>query len=186
MTRQLQEVRVRITDGNDKQALNTQPNTDILEKINRYFSSPKAIGVRRLPSGDLVIQTSTRETKEALSNKEQWITELGSSATVLLDLYPVFVYSVRVRNVDTTDNEKAVEHIQTQNQSLHLDATFARIALLKQVLTDSCIYSSLIVKVDSLEAANCPIDIGLSKERELKRVKQFEASCKLKQCYNCY
>jgi len=186
MTRKLREVRVRIADGNDKQALNIRPNTDILEKINQHFPSPKAIGVRRLPSGDMVIQTSTRETKEALTNKAQWITELGSSATVLPDLFPVFVHSVKVRNVDTTDHEKAVEYIRTQNQSLHPDATFVRVAWPKRVLTDGRIYSSLIVEVDSPEAANRLIDIGLSEGGELKRVERFEAGCKLKQCFNCH
>lgn len=76
----------------------------------------------------MVIQTDTREAKDALTGKTQWVTELGGSAVALPDLYPVFVHSVRVCNVDTTDGKLAIEHIRTQNQSLHPNANFARVA----------------------------------------------------------
>lgn len=41
------------------------------------------------------------------------------------------------------------------------------------------------MEVDSPEAANRLIEIGLSEGGEIKRVERFEASCKLTQCFNC-
>ena len=67
----LREVRIRVTDIQDKQALASRPNTDILSKINQHFSSLRAIRVCKLLSRDMVIQTNTREAKEALISKIQ-------------------------------------------------------------------------------------------------------------------
>jgi len=41
-------------------------NKAILDSINKHFLAPYAIGIKRLPSGDLVVQTLTKDDRKSL------------------------------------------------------------------------------------------------------------------------
>ena len=91
----------------------------MLVQINLHFPiSTKAVGIKRLPSSDLVIQTIHKEAKKALNNNQKWLVDLGKSRAILQDRFPVFVHSVRVDHIDT-DETKAKLYIQAENKSLY-------------------------------------------------------------------
>ena len=56
----------------------------MLVQINLYFPiSTKAVGIKRLPSGNLVIQTIHKEAKKTLNNNQKWLVDLGKSEAIL-------------------------------------------------------------------------------------------------------
>src|SRR6266487_5843196 len=99
----------------------------MLVQINLHFPiSTKAVGIKRLPSSDLVIQTIHEEAKKTLNNNQKWLVDLGKSGAILQDRFSVFVYLVQVDHIDT-DEIKAKQYIQAENKLLYLDFRVIRI-----------------------------------------------------------
>ena len=69
-------------------------NIAILNSINNQFLAPWAAGIKRLPSGDLVVQTLTKDDCKSLIANQKWLTNLGSTGTVLIECFPLFVHAV--------------------------------------------------------------------------------------------
>ena len=92
----------------------------MLVQINLHFPiSTKAVGIKRLPSSDLVIQTIYEEAKKTLNNNQRWLVDLRKSGAILQDRFPIFVYSVQVDHIDI-DKTKAKLYIQAENKLLYL------------------------------------------------------------------
>jgi hypothetical protein len=123
----MRELKIRFSEKSKQQTVLDNSNQDILVQINIHFPlSAKAVRIKRLPSGDLIIQTLYKEAKKALQDNQKWLVDLGKSGTVLQDRYPVFVYSVQIDNIDT-DKAKAKKHIQAENQILYPDLRIVQI-----------------------------------------------------------
>jgi len=117
----MQELKIRFPEKSKQQTVLDNSNQDILVRINVHFPLlAKAVGIKRLPSGDLIIQTPHEEAKKTLQDNQKWLVDLGKSGIVLQDWYPVFVHSVQVDYIDL-DKTKAKKHIQAENQTLYPD-----------------------------------------------------------------
>src|SRR6266487_3441912 len=91
---QMREIKIKFSEKEEQQTVLSISNQDMLVQINTYFPlSTKAVGIKRLPSGDLIVQTPHKEAKKVLQDK-----------------FPVFVHLVRVDNIDQ-DKNKARQHI---------------------------------------------------------------------------
>ena len=159
-------------------------NRAILDSINSHFLTPRAVGIKRLPSGDIVVQTSSEEDRKSLETNQKWLTSLGSTGTVLTERYPVFVHAVRIENINL-DEQKAIQYLKDENRTFLPNLSIIRAAFPKSALTGAKKYSSLIVELDSPEQANGIIQAGLCEGGEIKRCELFETGCKLTQCFNC-
>ena len=82
-------------------------NKAILDSINKLFLAPRAAGIKRLPSGDLVVQAPTEDDRKSLIANQKWLTSLGSTGEILLERFPVFVYTVQITNINS-DKTKAI------------------------------------------------------------------------------
>jgi hypothetical protein len=180
----LREVKARFADPMERSNILGLSNRAILDSINKYFLVPSAAGIKRLPSGDLVIQTPTEDDRKSLIANQKWLTGLGSTGVVLLERFPVFVHVVRIANIDP-DEAKAIQYLKDENHTLFPDLSIVRAAFPKSALTNTKAFSSLIVEVDSPEQANQLIHTGLCEGGEVKRCELFESGCKLTQCFNC-
>src|SRR6266487_1009411 len=81
---QIQELKIRFTKQSKQQTVLSMSNQDMLVQINLHFPiSTKAVGIKRLPSGDLVIQTIYKEAKKTLNNNQKWLVDLGKSGDIL-------------------------------------------------------------------------------------------------------
>lgn len=159
-------------------------NNAILNSINNHFLAPRAAGIKRLPSGDLVVQTPTEDDRKSLIANQKWLVSLRSTGTVLIERFPVFVHAVRIANIDT-DETKAVQHLKDENRTFFPDLSIVRAAFPKSALTGTKACSSLIVELDTPEQANRLIRSGMCEGGEVKRCELFESGCKLTQCFNC-
>jgi hypothetical protein len=96
----LREVKIKFTDSMERSGLLGMTNKAILYGINRHFLTSQAAGVKRLPSGNMVIQTASEEDRKSLIANQKWLTSLGSTGAVLTERFPVFVHAVCVANID--------------------------------------------------------------------------------------
>ena len=183
--RQMREIKIKFSEKEEQQTVLSMSNQDMLVQINTHFLlSTKAVGIKRLPSGDLIVQTPHEEAKKVLQDNQKWLVDLGKSGAILRDRFPVFVHSVRVDNIDQ-DEDKARQHIQSENRTLYPDLRIVRMAWPKSTAIKQKKYSSLILEVDTPEQANKLIQNGLCEGGEIKRCELFESGCKLTQCYKC-
>jgi hypothetical protein len=114
----LRQVKVWVTDLAERKAIWTTANSEILQRVVRKADNAGVVGVKKLPSGDLVIQLKERAGKEVLNRRSAWLEQVSLSAKVLPDLYPVLVHGVRISKVDTTKQAEAARELESQNASL--------------------------------------------------------------------
>ncbi len=67
----LRQIKVRVDDPRERTALWTIANHTILEKVAGKEREAGIVGVRKLPSGDLVVQLKDREGKQTLAWRRQ-------------------------------------------------------------------------------------------------------------------
>ena len=120
-----------------------------------------------------------REAKEQILWDERWLLEFGKTAKVVGDTYTVFIHGIKVTNVSTDNQKEAIEKATEENKAIHLDAKIVRIAWPRKAIKVKKVYSSMIVEVTTLEAANRMIEIGYIKGVEVRTCKLFETGCKL-------
>lgn len=181
----LRQVKVRVDDPRERTALWTIANHNILEKVAAKEGEVGVVGVRKLPSGDMVIQLKDREGKQALASRKRWLEEVSPSARIIPDLYPVMVHGVRISRVNTTNQKEAIRSLESQNSKLHTGLKIVRVAWPRGVNKTGKEHSSLTVFLSSPEAANAVITRGFVEGGEVKLVERFLTGCGLVQCFKC-
>jgi hypothetical protein len=100
-------VKVRIEDKAERKALWTTPNNVVLARVAAGTGEPGVVGVRKYPSGDILVQTEERAGKESLIQRTKWLEGVALSAQVVPDLYPVLVHGVKISRINTADQQGA-------------------------------------------------------------------------------
>src|SRR5439155_15819738 len=104
----LREVKIKFSDSMERSNVLGLSNKAILDSINKLFLAPCAVGIKRLPSGDLVVQTLTKDDRRSLIANQKWLISLGSTGEVLLECFPVFVHTVQIANINL-DKTKVIQ-----------------------------------------------------------------------------
>jgi hypothetical protein len=113
----LRELKIKFPDTMEWSDVLGLRNKAILDAINSHFLTPRAAEIKRLPSGNIVVQTSSEEDHKTLETNQKWLTNLGSTGTVLTERYPIFVHAVRIDNIDP-DEQKAIQYLKDENRTL--------------------------------------------------------------------
>jgi hypothetical protein len=96
---------------------------DVLgSRINLLQKAPKVIAAKQLKSGDVVLHTAiTAEADTLKDTEEEWVKVLGTSARVARPTYGVIVHGVRTskESIDTDNQQRAIEKIESENAVLH-------------------------------------------------------------------
>lgn len=181
---QLRQIKVRITNSIERAKVWKRPNESILQAV---ATNTKAgvVGVKKLPSGDLVIQLKEQKGKGQLGQERAWLSQVAGSAQVLPDLFPVLVHGVRLSQVNTTKQAKAARELERQNIVLHPGLRIERLAWPKGIHKLGKKSSSLTVFLTSPEAANKVIREGFIESGEVHMVERFQTGCGLVQCFRC-
>ena len=90
----LREVKVRVADDKEKKELWQTPNKEILRRVSEKTQG--AVGVKKLPSGDISVQLKDRKAQAQATQAPQWVGGVSKSARILPSLFPVFVHGVEV------------------------------------------------------------------------------------------
>jgi hypothetical protein len=69
----LWQIKVRITDLTERKNLWTTANRTIVEKVVEKGNGSGVVGVKKLPSGDIIVQLKEQAGKEKLVRSQQWL-----------------------------------------------------------------------------------------------------------------
>ncbi len=97
------QVKVYITNIIECQVLQTILNNIILQRVLQGAKGTEVVGVKKLLSRDVIIQTKDRAGRESLVQYSAQLEGITSSIQVITDLYLVIVYSCCLSNVKTID-----------------------------------------------------------------------------------
>jgi hypothetical protein len=141
--------------------------------------------VKKLPSGDILVQLKEQAGKEKLVRSQQWLAQVAPSAKLVPDLYPVMVHGVRMSNINITDQRQTNRKLEEQNQTLHPDLKVVRTTWARGAGAGGKARASLLVFVSSPEVANKVIVEGFVEGGEVKLTDRFYTGCGLIQCFKC-
>ena len=113
-------MKIKFTNPIERSNILRLSNKAILDNINKLFLAPCATGIKRLLSGDLVVQALTEDDHKSFIANQKWLTSLGSTREVLLERFLVFVHAVRITNIDL-DKTKAIQYLKDENRTFFLD-----------------------------------------------------------------
>ena len=181
----LRRIKVRIADSAERKSLWKEANNEILQRVVRKAGGAGVVGIRKLPSGDIAVQTKEQEGKVTLGKGRAWVESIAPSARTIPDLYPVMVQGVLLKNIDTTKQAEAIKALEEQNQGLHPGLAILRVAWPRGIHRTTKYRSSLTVFVGSPERANQLIHKGVVEGGEVKNVVRFVVGCGIVQCFKC-
>ena len=143
------------------------------------------MGVKKLPSGDIIVQLKEQAGKEKLVRSQQWLEQVAPSAKLIPDLFPVMVHGVRMSNINIADQRQTNRKLEEQNRTLHPDLKIIRTTWARGAGAGGKARASLLVFVSSPEVANKVITEGLVEGGEVKLTDRFYTGCGLIQCFKC-
>ena len=145
-------------------------------------------GIRKLASGDLLITTGTHTSKETLQKNPEWITVVAASAKAPVRMRPVEVINVRLTSIKlNTEEDRATtqKKILRENSTMHVGLKIGRIAWQKKNYPTDKTHASLIIDMESAEAANELIERGIVIDYDVHTVAPYSRSWEIKQCFKC-
>jgi hypothetical protein len=117
----LRQIKVRITDLTERKTLWTTANRTIVEGVVEKGNGGGVVGVKKLPSGDIMVQLKEQAGKEKLVRSQQWLEQVAPSAKLIPDVFPVMVHGVRMSNINIADQRQTNRKLEEQNRTLHPD-----------------------------------------------------------------
>ena len=133
--------------------------------------------MRKLPSGDILINTETQETKSFLEKDSAWISAIFTKeATIQPKRFPVLIHGVRTTDIQPENLEKTCQTIQNSNPSLSKQITILRAYWSKKAIAQKKPVTSLHLDLATPEQANLLIEIGVVLGHRLHEAEPFLAN----------
>ncbi|EDN04750.1 predicted protein [Histoplasma mississippiense (nom. inval.)] len=145
----------------------------------------KVLAARCLPSGDIILTTDARETREALTKSSTWLEVLGQKAKAKHTLYPVMVKGVPMGNTNWKEEQQAIMAIYAQNEGLRRGVQIERLSLRRNASLQAKV-GSLVLSVTSPQQANLLVDNGLIIDSIFCDVEIFHREAQVTRCFNCH
>ncbi|EDN04478.1 predicted protein [Histoplasma mississippiense (nom. inval.)] len=145
----------------------------------------KVLAARCLPSGDIILTTDARETREALTKSSTWLEVLGQKAKAKHTLYPVMVKGVPMGNTNWKEEQQAIKAIYAQNEGLRRGVQIERLSLRRNASLQAKV-GSLVLSVTSPQQANLLVDNGLIIDSIFCDVEIFHREAQVTRCFNCH
>jgi hypothetical protein len=184
-TASLRQLKVRITDLTERKTVWTTANRSILEKVAAEARGSGIVGVRKLPSGDILVQLKEQASKEKLARSQKWLEQISPSAKLVPDLFPVMVHGVRMSSINIADQQQANKRLADQNRILHPNLRIIRTTWARGAGASGKVKASLLVFVSSPTEANQIVTEGFIEGGEVHITERFFAGCGLVQCFKC-
>jgi hypothetical protein len=181
----LRQIKVRIIDLAERKNLWSTANRTIVKKVVERGNGSGVVGVKKLPSGNIIVQLKEQAGKEKLIRSQQWLEQVAPSAKLVPDLFPVMVHGVRINNINIVDQRQTNRKLEEQNRILHPNLKIVRTTWARGAGAGGKARASLLVFTSSPEAANKVITEGLVEGGEVKLTDRFYTGCGLIQCFKC-
>lgn len=174
---------IRVADVHKKSNMQKMTTCELAQSLQS--AAPEVVDMTHLPSGDLCVYTRSTEAKDKLHTNSTWLLNIAQSTTIQCRTYAVTAHNIRIQNVDTTNQAKAIEYLTKSNKTLHPDLQIAKVSWSLRAIKEKRSYSSLRIKVETAATANKLITEDLLEDYKMKRCKRFTEDCKITQCFNC-
>ncbi len=159
---------------------------DLMQKLKTIEKKEKNIlSIRRLLSDDLKLLARFEKTRERMKQDKKLLHDITSSTTAMRRTYVVLAHDVRMSNVNTFNQQTAINQIVKQNSSLHKDLNIVRIVRTKKTERLRKEHFSLIIELISFETTNRLIKDELLNDYSHRVCEYFEKKCRIKQCFRC-
>ncbi len=101
---------------------------DLMQKLKMIEKKKRNIlSIKRLLNDDLKLFARFEKTKERMKQNKKFLHDITSSTTAMRRTYVVLAHDVRMSNVNTFNQQTAINQIVKQNSSLHKDLNIVRI-----------------------------------------------------------
>lgn len=164
----LRQIKVRIADLTERKTIWTTANRTIVEGVATKAKGNGVVGVKKLPSGDILVQLKEQASKEKLVRSQGWLDSIAPSAKLVPDLFPVMVHGVKMSNINIADQRQTNKRLADQNATLHPNLKIVRTTWARGAGASGKVRATLLVFVSSLVQANQVITEGFIEGGEVK------------------
>lgn len=157
------EIVVKLNDNTLAKKIKKQAPKKVAYKIDAYLiennitTTKVCVVAQTLPSGDIVIQTTNKETAEKLKREDGWKKVLRCKAKLAWKQYRIVALGISIAKIDLKKAKETKEKIVAQNASMcasmKIESILWLFALKKNRRT-----SLLVIKVDNAKMANILIE----------------------------
>lgn len=181
-----QEKEVVVSTGEESPTQKQRNGQELVEDLNAKFPGNPVLAARRLPSGDVLITTESKEKRQELQKDQSWTASLGAGAVVKRRGYTVLAHGIRVSQIDTNSQNEAIQEILKQNRGLKDKVEILRVGWTRRAIKGEKQVAPLLVTVAEPEQADYLIDNGLLWGYQLHDCELFHGDCNIVQCFRCY
>jgi hypothetical protein len=101
---------------------------DLMQKLKTIEKKERDIlSIKRLFSDDLKLLARFEKTRERMKQDRELLHDITLSTTTMRRIYVVLTHDVRMSNVNTFNQQKAINQIVKQNSSSHKDLNIVRV-----------------------------------------------------------
>jgi len=181
------EITLRVTDNNTDENLRSKDTKTLLQTLRAKMGDQDIISAVSLPSGDIHIHVSTKNSLEKLHQDEPW-TQAKAGVRPILPTAMVEIADVLLWAYDTakTSPEEFLQELQDSNTIHLLGIDFKRVHWLRKLYSDRKKSLSLIISVKDNNTANHIIENRLLARNRWKKARAWDHQCEISQYFKCY
>jgi hypothetical protein len=121
-------IMIKINNETKKTIIQIMIIIDLMQKLKTIEKKKKDIlSIKRLLSDDLKLLARFEKTKERMKQDKKLLHDITFSTTAMRRAYVVLAHDVRMSNVNTFNQQKIINQIVKQNNSLHKNLNIVRI-----------------------------------------------------------
>ncbi len=140
-------------------------------------------GIRRF-KGMIVFRVGSESSKKTLESNEFWIKEVSDAAILRRERAGVVVHGVRVKSMPKDMKKEGAKAMEKSCRATHQGIKVEEVAWLTRE-SEKKEHASIVMWVDSAEAANTLVQLGVAHESDIKIVEYYDMGCRMKQCMKC-
>ncbi len=172
---------IKINNEAKKTVIRIMIIKDLMQKLKTIEKKERDIlSIRRLLSDDLKLLARFEKTRERMKQDRELLHDITSSTTAMRRTYAVLAHDVRMSNVNTFNQQTAINQIVKQNSSLHKDLNIVRVVWTKKTERLRKEHFSLIIELVNSETTNRLIKDELLDDYFHRVCEYFEKKCRIK------
>jgi hypothetical protein len=105
-----------VAAGSESEEQKRRNGRELVEELNKLCPR-KVLVARRLGSGDVLVTTMDRASRQELEREKEWTKVLREGAVLWRKAYTVMVHGIRTDIIDVTNKLEAIEAIYSCNSN---------------------------------------------------------------------
>lgn len=157
---------------------------ELVEEFQRN-GAKEIVAARRLRSGDILVTTKDKTSKEKLQKETPWLIGAGTEAAIRRKRFTAIAHGIRTAQIDTRQQAEAIAEIYKQNPSWKNSVEILSVAWAKKA-REGQTTAPLLISVAEPGQGDILVDNGILWNYQLHDCEPFYGECKVTQCFKCY